>query len=141
MPTSGRTQSPAEAVAQAPAGPKSARKRALSSRQKARLAASLLGAKKAQRPVILDLRKLTLITDYFVICHGISEVHVRALAKDLAEQLKAHGVKPSSAEGVADGRWVLFDLGDVIVHIFAALERGFYDLERLWGDAPRVELE
>jgi ribosome-associated protein len=65
---------------------------------------------------------------------------VRALAEDLAEQLAAHGVKPGAAEGAAEGRWVLFDLGDVIVHIFAELERGFYALERLWGDAPRVEL-
>jgi ribosome-associated protein len=115
-------------------------RRVRSSRQKALLAASVLAAKKAQRPVVLDLRKLTLIADYFVICHGTSDVHVRALAEELGEQLKAHGMGRTAPQGSADGRWVLFDLGDVIVHIFGDFERGFYDLERLWGDAKVIEV-
>lgn len=102
--------------------------------------ASALAARKAQRPVILDLRKLTLIADYFVICHGSSEVHVRALAKDLREQLEAHGIKRIAAQGLPEGRWILVDLGDVIVHVLGEFERGFYDLERLWGDAPVIEV-
>ena len=100
----------------------------------------MLAAKKAERPVVLDLRRLTLIADYFVVCHGTSDVHVRALAKELGEQLKAHGLGHAAPQGAANGRWVLFDLGDVIVHIFGDFERSFYDLERLWGDAKVVEV-
>lgn len=111
-----------------------------SSRQRALLAASVLAARKAQRAVILDLRKLTFIADYFVICHGTSEVHVRALAEELAERLKERRVSHAAAQGLRQGRWVLLDLGDVIVHIFMEFERGFYDLERLWGDAPTIEV-
>lgn len=120
--------------------PKGARARPRSSRQKALFAASALAAKKAQRPVILDLRKLTLIADYFVICHGTSDVQVRALARELEDQLEAHGLKRMSVQGMSEGRWVLVDLGDVMVHILGKFERGFYDLERLWGDAPRIEV-
>ena len=118
-----------------------ARVRPRSARQKALLAAAALADKKAQRPVILDLRKLTLIADYFVICHATSEVHAHALAEALGEQLEAHGLPRGSAQGLGNSRWILFDLGDVIVHIFTEFERGFYDLERLWGDAPRVEVK
>lgn len=110
------------------------------SRQKARLAASVLAAKKAQRTVILDLRKLTVIADYFVICTGMSEVHVRALAQELVSQLAQRGVDRVAVQGAADGRWVLLDLGDVIVHVFRDFERRFYDLERLWGEAPATEV-
>jgi ribosome-associated protein len=117
-----------------------ARARPRSARQKALLIASALAGKKALRPVILDLRKLTLIADYFVICHATSEVHARALAEALGEELKVQGLSRGSAQGLGDSRWILFDLGDVIVHIFAEFERGFYDLERLWGDAPTVEV-
>ena len=104
------------------------------------LAGSILAAKKGQQIVILDLRKLTIIADYFVIATGTSEVHVRALAKELIEQLKGHGVRPGSAQGVQDGHWALVDLGDVIIHVFMEFERGFYALERLWADAPRIEV-
>lgn len=115
-------------------------KRAPTSRQKAKLAASLLAAKKAQQTVILDLRKLTVVADYFVICTGMSDVHVRALAEDLAKQLKAHGLRPGPLHGVANGRWVLLDLGDVIIHIFAEFERSFYALEQRWVEAPSVSV-
>lgn len=104
------------------------------------LAASVLAGRKAQRPVILDLRKLTIIADYFVICHGTSDVHVRALAEHLDEEMAARGLRRVSAQGLQEGHWVLLDLGDVIVHVFGEFERGFYDLERLWGDAPTIEV-
>jgi len=100
----------------------------------------VLVAKKAERVTVLDLRKLTLIADYFAICHGRSEAHVRALAKELGEQLAARGVKTLAVQGLPEGRWVLLDLGDVIVHIFAEFERRFYALERLWGDAPLLDV-
>ena len=109
-----------------------------SSRQKALLAAQTVAAKKAQDTVILDLRKLTVIADYFVICSGVSETHVRALAEELLRQLAAHGSQHIAAQGVSDGRWALVDLGDVIVHIFMQFEREFYDLEGLWGKAPTL---
>jgi ribosome-associated protein len=124
-----------------PRKPATARARPRTVRQKALLAAAALADRKALRPVVLDLRKLTLIADYFVICHATSEVHARALADALGEQLEAHGLPRGSAQGLGDSRWILFDLGDVIVHIFAEFERGFYDLERLWADAPRVEVK
>jgi ribosome-associated protein len=124
----------------APRASTAPRARPRSSRQKALFAASALAARKAQRPVILDLRKLTLIADYFVICHGASDVHVRALARELEEQLEAHRMKRISVQGMSEGRWVLVDLGDVIVHVLGEFERGFYDLERLWGDAPVIEI-
>jgi len=104
------------------------------------LAACILVGKKAQETVILDLRKLTVITDYFVICSGISEVHVRALAEDLLQQLGELGVRQIRDHGMRAGRWALLDLGDVMVHIFSDFERRFYDLEGLWGDAPVIEV-
>ena len=144
MPDSTHSKSSADAkTAKAPARRTAtgAAKRPRSSRQKALLAASALGARKAQHPVILDLRKLTLIADYFVICHGTADVHLRALARELEEQLKAAGVKRISVQGAAGGRWLLVDLGDVIVHIMGEFERGFYDLEGLWSDAKAIAVE
>ena len=124
---------------QAPGRP-GGRTRPRGSRQKALLAAEILAAKKAQDTVVLDLRKLTLIADYFVVCTGISETHVRALAQELLERFKELRLPSAAAQGVADGHWALLDFGDVIVHIFGGFERGFYDLERLWGDAPVTEV-
>jgi len=100
----------------------------------------MLAAKKAQDTVVLDLRKLTVIADYFVVCTGISETHVRALARELLERFKELRLPSVSAQGAADGHWALIDFGDVIVHIFGGFERSFYELERLWGDAPATEV-
>lgn len=109
--------------------------------QKARMAEGALVAKRAVDPVLLDMREITLITDYFLICHGTSNVHIRALSEGVVEGLKEAGVRPSGVEGREAARWVLLDYGDVIVHIFAEEEREFYSLERLWGDAPKVASE
>ena len=102
------------------------------------MAEGALVAKRAVDPVLLDMREITLITDYFLICHGTSNVHIRALGQAVVEGLKEAGVKPLGVEGRGAARWVLLDYGDVIVHIFAEEEREFYSLERLWGDAPRM---
>ena len=112
--------------------------RQLSAKEKALRAQTALSDKRAVDPVVLDMREITLITDYFIICHGTSNVHIRALGDAVVEALKEYGVRPYGVEGRDEGRWVLLDYGDVIVHIFAEEEREFYALERLWGDAPQL---
>ena len=112
----------------------------LPSGQKAALAGQIVLEKKGYRPVLLDLRELTLIADYFLICHGNSDVHVRAIADAVAEGMAERGETRLRVEGREDARWVLLDLGDLVVHIFSQADREYYDLERLWGDAPRTEL-
>lgn len=110
------------------------------SKHKADLAAAALVAKKAGQPVLLDLRSIALIADYFLICHGGARPQVRALADAVAEALQGQGIAPRTIEGYQQARWVLMDYGDLIIHIFAQSEREFFDLERLWGDAPRTEI-
>ena len=94
--------------------------------------------KKAESPVILDLSKLTSVAHYFVVMHGNSDRHVRALANHIVDSLKDKKIKTWHLEGMDTGQWVLLDFGDVIAHIFYAPVREFYNLERLWGDAGRV---
>ncbi len=95
---------------------------------------------KAVRPVVLDMRELTVITDYFLICNGTSDVHLRAIADRVLERFEARRVRPLGSEGYRHADWVLLDFGDVVVHIFSEAARDFYSLERLWNDAPRREL-
>ncbi|MDI6710245.1 MAG: ribosome silencing factor [Thermoanaerobacterales bacterium] len=91
--------------------------------------------------VVLDIARLTVISDYFVLVSGRSTTHVQALAEHIQETLEREtGVRALRREGYREGRWVLLDYGDVIVHIFVEEERAFYNLERLWGDATPVEL-
>ena len=96
---------------------------------------SALADRKAVDPVILDLRGLSEATDYFVIASGTSDTHVRGMAEHLMERVHPHHV-----EGLTQGRWVLLDYVDVVVHLFHPELREFYQLERLWGDAPPVGL-
>jgi ribosome-associated protein len=103
----------------------------------ARAAASKLGAD----IVILDVRKLIVITDYFVIATGGTERQVRTIVEAVEKALKDAGERPVRREGQSEGRWVLLDYVDVVVHVFAQEERGYYDLERLWRDAPTLEWE
>ena len=110
----------------------------ISSDEKARRAQSALVDGRAADPVLLDMRAVTLITDYFLICHGTSNVHIRGLADAVIDALKADKLHPYGTEGYQEGHWILIDYGDLIVHIFAQEEREFYDLERLWSDASRV---
>ena len=110
----------------------------LSARDKALRAQAALVDKRAVDPVLLDMRDITLITDYFLICHGTSSVHVRALSDAVLDSLKEVGLRPDGVEGRGEGQWVLLDYGDLIVHVFGEEEREFYSLERLWSDAPRA---
>jgi ribosome-associated protein len=95
--------------------------------------------KKAQDLVVLDLRKAAGFTDYFVICSGTSSRQIRAIADGVIEALAAIGAKPAHVEGYERSDWILIDFFDFIVHVFAPETRLFYGLERLWGNAERVE--
>jgi ribosome-associated protein len=95
--------------------------------------------KKADDLAVLDLRKATGFTDFFVICSGTNSRQIRAIADAVMEALAAEGVKPAHIEGYERSEWILVDYFDFIVHIFARETRVFYGLERLWGNAKRVE--
>lgn len=97
-------------------------------------------AKKAQDIIILDLRGLTLIADYFVIATVTSAVQSHAIVDSVETAAKQAGERGVRTEGVNDVSWVLVDLSDVILHLFDAEHRDFYQLARLWADAPRVPL-
>ena len=97
-------------------------------------------AKKGFDVLVLDIRALTVISDYFLLISGRSTTHVKACAEHIREELKEQGVQPLRVEGLREGRWVLLDYGDVVIHVFLESERAFYNLERLWGDAPVVKL-
>jgi len=97
--------------------------------------------KKALNPVLLELKGMTSFTDYFLLCSGKSDRQVQAIAQGIEEVLKKKGVRPLGQEGMAGGRWILMDYEDVIVHIFLEPIRSFYDLEGLWIDAPRIDLQ
>ena len=90
--------------------------------------------------VILEVKNLSSFTDYFIICSGNSDRQVQAIAAHIEEKLGKEGLRPLSIEGKREGRWVLLDYGDVVIHVFYQPVREFYDLERLWSDAPRIEL-
>ena len=95
--------------------------------------------KKAVDIVVLDLRKASGFTDFFVICSGTNPRQVRAIADGVTEALAADGAKPAHVEGFERSEWILIDYFDFIVHVFAPETRLFYGLERLWGNAERIE--
>jgi ribosome-associated protein len=107
----------------------------------ARRAAHLCSDLKANDVVMLDLARVSDATDYFVIASGSSDTHVRAIAEHVMEQLKKEGVRVHHVEGLPQGRWVLLDYIDFVVHVFHPTLRSFYQLERLWGDAATVPIE
>jgi ribosome-associated protein len=95
---------------------------------------------KAENVVALDVRELASFTDVFILATGTSDRHVRAIADALKEVVAELGEQPLGIEGYDEGLWVLLDLGDVIVHVFQSDVREHYDLERLWSEAPRLDL-
>jgi ribosome-associated protein len=111
-----------------------------SSWDKALLVTRFALEKKARELVVMEVRDVTSIADYFVICSGSSDRQVQSIAQGIEENLSEAGHSPVSVEGAHRGHWVLMDFSDVIVHIFYEPVREFYDLEGLWGHAPRVEL-
>ena len=96
--------------------------------------------KKAVEVTVLDLRKTGAFTDYFVICTGANPRQVHAIADAVEQALKADGRRPSHVEGYQRAEWILLDYFDFIVHVFSPSARQFYGLERLWGEATRIEL-
>jgi ribosome-associated protein len=96
---------------------------------------------KAVDVVALDLRNLSDATDYFMIASGTSDTHVRAVANKVLGALSDVDVRPHHVEGISAGRWVLLDFVDVVIHVFHPTLRDFYQLERLWSDAPRIDLD
>lgn len=110
------------------------------SRETALLCVRFALEKKAYDLVVLDVGSLTSLADYFVICTGRSDTQVQAIAQSIDESLCKMGLHPLSREGYATGHWALIDYGDVIVHVFYEPVREYYDLERLWGHAPRLAL-
>jgi len=103
----------------------------------ARTAAELAQGKKAAEIVVLDLTGLSPVCDYFVICHGDSDVQVKAIADSIIEGLASEGHEPWHVEGYTGRTWILIDFVDVVVHVFHRETRLYYRLEDLWGDAPR----
>lgn len=110
----------------------------MTSKKKALKIAHLLHDKKAQDIKILELKDLTIITDYFVICSAENTTQVKALTEHVREIMDSEGFTPYGIEGFFYAHWVLMDYGDVIVHIFLENTRRYYDLERFWLDAPRI---
>ncbi|HXJ59761.1 MAG TPA: ribosome silencing factor [Verrucomicrobiae bacterium] len=111
----------------------------MDSKKLARLCRELADNKKAEDILILDVRAISSVTDYFVIASGSSEPHLRAIADELTNQLrKEHALSPRAQDGTVQAGWVVLDFFDVIVHIMRTEVRKRYDLESLWGDAPRV---
>lgn len=96
--------------------------------------------KKGEEVTVLDLKKHTTMTDYFVFCSADSEPQIKAIYKSIEERMKALGLRVDHIEGRPDTGWVLMDYDDFVVHIMLPEKRSYYDLERLWADAPRMTI-
>jgi len=108
---------------------------------KARLAAAAAWDKKAQDVSLIMVEELAGYADYFLLASGRSTRQAAAIAENVARVLKKAGVKPLNLNGIREGRWALMDYGELVVHVFHHPVREFYDLESLWAEAPRVELD
>ncbi|ULT55743.1 ribosome silencing factor [Neobacillus drentensis] len=96
--------------------------------------------KRAEDILALNMKGISLIADYFIICHGNSDKQVQAIAREMKDKAQENGYDVKRIEGFDEARWVLIDLGDVVAHVFHRDERSYYNLERLWGDAPHVDI-
>lgn len=114
---------------------------ALSSREFALKAVRLLNEMKSSEISLLEVSKVSIIADYFIICEGTSKIQSRAICDHLLENLPDDGHSLLRLEGYQEARWILIDYGDLVIHIFLPEEREFYNLDRLWGKAERISLE
>jgi ribosome-associated protein len=110
----------------------------LQSDERARRIVAAAVAKKGADPIVLDMSQVTPVADYFVICSAPSRLQVQAIADGVAEALAE---RPRRSEGYSEARWVCLDYGDVVVHVFQEDSRRYFDLERLWGDVPRLDVD
>ena len=111
----------------------------MDSRKLALLCRTLAENRKAEDIVILDVRELSSVTDYFVLASGTSEPHLRAIVDEITDKLRdEHSIRPRAVDGTFQAAWIVLDFFDVIVHVMRQDVRDRYDLETLWGDAPRV---
>jgi ribosome-associated protein len=111
----------------------------LDSRKLAKLCRTIAEDKKATDIVILDVRPVSSVADYFMICSGNSEPQLKAIADEISRRLRDAGIRPVHHDGYPKSRWIVMDFGDLIIHIFHPDLREHYDLEHLWGDAKRVK--
>ncbi len=109
------------------------------SKEKSLFCAKAALEKKAFNVTILELKKASALTDYFLICSGRSDRQVQAIAESIEEKMSEKGARPLGEEGMREGRWVLMDYDDVVIHIFYDPVRRHYDLEGLWIEAPRID--
>ena len=116
-------------------------KRLLSAKEAAVIAARALDSKKALNLIMLEVRGVTTIAEYMVICTGTSDTHLRSLCDEVEKKMEEAGERVWHREGYRGDTWIVMDFCGVIVHVFTAEQRKFYDLERLWGDAPIVDLD
>lgn len=110
-------------------------------KKRALKAAELAIDKKAKNTVVLDVKDLTSIADYFVICSGENPAQLKAIAESIDEYFSKKKIKPLGREGMDSARWVLLDYGDMIIHIFDDETREYYNLDKFWIDAPRIPVE
>jgi ribosome-associated protein len=97
--------------------------------------------KRAENIAVLDMEGISLVADYFVICHGNSEKQVQAISKELKDVALENDIQLRRMEGYDHARWVLIDLGNIVVHVFHRDDRSYYNLEKLWGDANSVDVD
>lgn len=105
------------------------------------LVAEACDDKRAEDIIALDMNGLSVVTDYFLICHGRNERQVQAIAGGIKDQMAEKDIPVHRMEGFEQGRWVLVDIGDIVCHIFHQEERSYYNLERLWGDREQIKFE
>ena len=113
----------------------------MNSLEKAKLIGEIIDNKKGEDIAILKVAKITSITDYYVIATAKNTVHAKSLCDEIEEKLKGKDIVSKNIEGYNSSMWILMDYEDVIVHIFYEETRKFYDLERLWMDAQRIEIK
>ena len=112
----------------------------MDSLEKVKLALKSALDKKAENPVVIDLRGLSSLADFFLILTASSDTHARTIADEIKRKFKEQGILPVSVEGYENANWILMDFGDVIVHVFKPEFRELYNLESLWLDAPKLEV-
>ena len=113
----------------------------LDSEERVREMAAAADAVRAGDITVLDLRALTIITDFFLVCTGNSSIQIRAIADRIEERMRNLGFRKLRVEGFQEATWILLDYGDVVAHVMAAEQREFYNLEEFWSQAPRLELD